>query len=72
LAQGLDVVSFLANSGVLPSKGEARKLVQAGGISINRKKIDQVDARIDTALLLHNEFILVQKGKKTYFLVQAN
>ena len=71
LTQGMDIVSFLASTGVLPSKGEARKLVQGSGISINRKKIDQVDARLDSTLLLHDEFILVQKGKKTYFLVQA-
>jgi tyrosyl-tRNA synthetase len=72
LAQGLDVVNFLTSTGILPSKGEARKLIQGGGISINRRKIDQIDALVDTGLLLHGEFILVQKGKKTYFLVQAH
>ena len=71
LEAGMDVVSFLASTGILASKGEARKLVQGGGISLNRRKIEQVDARIDVSMLLHNEFILVQKGKKTYFLVQA-
>ncbi len=71
LDNGIDVVSFLASTGILPSKGEARKLVQAGGISMNRQKIDQTDFRVDSRLLLHEEFILVQRGKKTYYLVQA-
>jgi len=71
LEQGIDVVSFLALVGVLPSKGEARKLVQAGGISINRRKIEEIDFRIDASLLLQGEFILIQRGKKTYYLVQA-
>lgn len=71
LENGIDVVSFLATTGILPSKGEARKLVQAGGISINRQKIDQTDIQINTRLLLHQEFILVQRGKKTYYLIQA-
>lgn len=71
LEKGIDVVSFLAITGILPSKGEARKMVQAGGISINRKKIEKIDYQIDDQLLLHNEFILVQRGKKTYYLIQA-
>ena len=71
LSNGLDVVSFLSTAGILPSKGEARKLVQAGGISINRRKIEDPQFSVNTHLLLHEEFILVQRGKKTYFLVQA-
>lgn len=71
LQQGLDLVSLLATTGILPSKGEARKLIQGGGISINRRKVDQIDTRIDSSFLLHETFILVQKGKKTYFLIQA-
>lgn len=71
LTGGLDVVSFLASTGILGSKGEARKLVQAGGISINRQKVENIDFQVSTAQLLHEEFILVQRGKKTYYLVQA-
>ena len=61
---GIDVVSFLAEAAILPSKGEARKLVLGGGMSINRKKVDNVQLAIDNTLLLHEKYILVQKGKK--------
>lgn len=71
LQQGIDVVSFLAETGILPSKGEARKLVQNGGISINRKKVDNPQLVLDNQLLLHKKYLLVQKGKKNYYLVKA-
>ena len=71
ISAGTDIVSFLAESGILASKGEARKLVQAGGVSINRKKVNAVDFKIESSLLLHSTYILVQKGKKNYYLVKA-
>lgn len=71
ISAGTDIVSFLAESGILTSKGEARKLVQAGGVSINRKKVNAVDFKIESSLLLHSTYILVQKGKKNYYLVKA-
>jgi tyrosyl-tRNA synthetase len=70
IATGIDVVSFLAETNILSSKGEARKLVQGGGISINRKKVDNVLLSVDNSFLLHNEYLLVQKGKKNYYLVK--
>ena len=69
---GIDVVSFLAESGIIASKGEARKLIQGGGISINRKKVEDVKLPIDASLLLHNKYILVGKGKKNYYLVAVS
>jgi tyrosyl-tRNA synthetase len=68
---GIDVVSFLAESNILPSKGEARKMIQNGGISINRKKIDSLQLTVDSSFLLHEKYLLVQKGKKNYYLVKA-
>jgi len=68
---GIDVVSFLAETNIFPSKGEARKTIQGGGVSINRKKIDNLQLAIDSSLLLHEKYLLVQKGKKNYFLVKA-
>ncbi|MFT3843569.1 MAG: hypothetical protein QM725_00805 [Lacibacter sp.] len=68
---GTDVVSFLAETTIFPSKGEARKTVQGGGVSINRKKIDAIDMKIDATLLLHGKYLLVQKGKKNYYLVKV-
>lgn len=70
--EGVDVVSFLAETGIFPSKGEARKMVQGGGVSINRKKAETVDMKIESSLLLHNKYLLVQKGKKNYYLVTVN
>ncbi len=71
ISAGIDVISFLAETKIFPSKGEARKLVQGGGVSINRKKIDTVQLTIDNSFLLHNKYILVQRGKKNYFLVEV-
>jgi tyrosyl-tRNA synthetase len=68
----VDVISFLAETTIFPSKGEARKTVQGGGVSINRKKVEDVQMKIDDSLLLHNQYILVQKGKKNYYLVKIS
>jgi tyrosyl-tRNA synthetase len=64
-----DIVSFLVETGICNSKGAARKLIEGGGISINRRKIDGTNEVIDQSLLLHKKYILVQRGKKNYFLV---
>jgi tyrosyl-tRNA synthetase len=64
-----DIVSFLVETGICNSKGSARKLVEGGGISINRKKLDGPHDVIDRNFLLHGKYILVQRGKKNYFLV---
>jgi tyrosyl-tRNA synthetase len=72
LSEGVDVVSFLAETGIFPSKGEARKMVQGGGVSINRKKAEGIEMKIESSLLLHNKYLLVQKGKKNYYLVSIS
>ncbi len=66
----LDLVTFLADTGVFPSKSEARKTVLAGGVSINKSKIENIEIKIDSKFLLNNKYILVQKGKKNYFLIK--
>ena len=71
IAAGIDVVSFLAETAIFPSKGEARKLVQGGGVSINRKKVEGIEMKVDSSMLLHNKYLLVQKGKKNYYLVKT-
>lgn len=68
---GIDIVSLLAETGIFPSKGEARKMVQSGGVSVNRKKVEDVQMIINQSLLLHDKYLLVQKGKKNYYLVKA-
>ena len=72
IAAGIDVVTFLAETKIFPSKGEARKTVQGGGVSINRKKIENIQQSIENNLLLHDRYLLVQKGKKSYYLVDCN
>ena len=72
IVAGIDVVTFLAETKIFPSKGEARKTVQGGGVSINRKKIENIQQSIENSLLLHDKYILVQKGKKSYYLVNCN
>lgn len=68
---GIDVISFLSDTNIFPSKGEARKMLQNGGVSINRKKVENMQQILDTTFLLHQKFMLVQKGKKQYYLVEA-
>ncbi|MBN8861812.1 MAG: tyrosine--tRNA ligase [Sphingobacteriales bacterium] len=71
LAESPDVVSFLAETGIFPSKGEARKTVQGGGVSINRHKIEAVQEIVSAQQLLHDKYILVQKGRRNYYLVEV-
>lgn len=72
LEAGLDVASFLADTSIFSSKGEAKKMIQGGGLSINKNKIDGLHLNVDNSLLLHDKYILVQKGKKNYYLVICN
>ena len=67
LDPGTDLISFLAEQQILPSKGEARKMLTAGGISINKEKV-AVDHLLQKEQLLNERYILIQKGKKDYFL----
>ena len=71
LEEGKDIVSFLAETTIFPSKGEARKMIQNGGVSINRIKVAGVDEVVNDKKLLHEKYLLVQKGKKNYYLVNA-
>jgi tyrosyl-tRNA synthetase len=71
LSAGKDIVSFLAETAIAPSKTEARKLVQGGGISINKLKVEGIEKMVDTSLFLNEKYILVQKGKKNYYLIIA-
>jgi len=71
LKHGIDVVSFLAESSIFSSKGEAKKMIQNGGISINRFKVDNLQLKVDEAMLLHNFYLLVQKGRNKFYLIKA-
>lgn len=72
LNAGVPVLDLLAvTTGVFPSKGEARKMIQGGGVSINKEKIADPNSTIAGEALLNGKYILVQKGKKNYFLLIA-
>lgn len=62
---------FTEKASVFPSKGELRKMVQSGGVSINKEKMSDQDYLITKSDLLNNKYLLVQKGKKNYFLLIA-
>lgn len=66
-----DITSFLAETSICASKGEARKMIQNNGISINRKKMSDPSALLEEGMLLHGKFLLVQKGKKNYYLIEV-
>jgi len=72
LQSGIPMVELLAGTGILASKSEARKLLQAGGIGINKEKVADTDALVSTSALLNQKYILVQKGKKNYYLLIAS
>ena len=71
LEAGYDIVSFLADTQIFPSKGEARKMWQSGGIGINKRKIGSDENLLKQSDLLQDKYLLVQKGKKNYYLVKA-
>jgi tyrosyl-tRNA synthetase len=68
---GVAVVDFLVETNIFASKGEARKMIQNGGLSINRKKVESTDLKIETSLLLYNKYLLLQKGRRNYYLVNV-
>jgi tyrosyl-tRNA synthetase len=69
LEQGIGLVDFLAEkTAVFPSKGEARRMLKDGGVLLNKEKVGE-DLVVTSSALLNNRYVLVQKGKKNYFLV---
>ncbi|MBS1778559.1 MAG: tyrosine--tRNA ligase [Bacteroidetes bacterium] len=70
--EGLDILNFLAESGIFPSKGEARKMVQNGGVSVNKEKVAGIDQKLTGAHLLNDKYMLVQRGKSNYTLAIFN
>jgi tyrosyl-tRNA synthetase len=72
LVEGVKAVDlFVDNAAVFASKGEMRKLVQGGGVSLNKEKLSTFDQVITTENLLDDKYLLVQRGKKNYYLIIA-
>jgi tyrosyl-tRNA synthetase len=70
--EGYDFISLLVDTAIFPSKGEARKMWQGGGLSVNKEKVGAEKTHIQTADLLQGKYLLIQKGKKQYYLVIAS
>ena len=72
LGAGVKAVDlFVENAPIFSSKGEMRKLVQGGGVSLNKEKLTAFDQMVSTNDLLDDKYLLVQRGKKNYYLVIA-
>ena len=69
LSDGLPIIQALVQSGFLASNGEARRALQENSISINKQK-QTIDSVLTEDDLLNNRFLLMQRGKKTYFLLE--
>nr|WP_294793351.1 tyrosine--tRNA ligase [uncultured Mucilaginibacter sp.] len=70
--QGINAVDLLAaQTAVFPSKGEAKKMIQGGGAAVNKVKIASPEFTYNVDALINNKFLVVQKGKKNYFLIIA-
>jgi len=72
LEAGINILDLLAvKAPVFPSKGEARRMIKGGGVSVNKTKITSSEETVFADALLNNKFILIQRGKKNYFLLEA-
>lgn len=72
LAIGINALDLLAERAeVFPSKGEAKKMIQGGGVSVNKQKLTDASRIFTTENLISNKFLVVQKGRKNYFLLMA-
>ena len=72
LAAGVKAADLCTEkAAIFASKGEMRKLVQSGGVSLNKEKLTAADVVIDSSALLDGKYLLVQRGKKNYYLVIA-
>jgi len=72
LGHPLNIIELLVTeTKIFPSKGEARRMIQGGGVSVNKKKVLNTEEKVFSKNLLDGTFILIQKGKKNYFLIKA-
>jgi tyrosyl-tRNA synthetase len=72
LETGIPILDLLAlKTDIFPSKGEARRMIQNNGLSLNQTKITDPDHTVTPDALLNNKFILIQKGKKNHYLLHT-
>jgi tyrosyl-tRNA synthetase len=72
LETGINAADLLAGkTAIFPSKGEAKKMIQGGGVAINKVKINTAEDIYQSDKLINNKYLVAQKGKKNYFLIIA-
>ncbi|ERJ60975.1 tyrosine--tRNA ligase [Sphingobacterium paucimobilis] len=72
LAEGVNILDILAvKASVFASKGEAKKMLTGGGVSLNKEKLNDIEQTITAEQLINGKYLVVQKGKKNYFLITA-
>lgn len=72
LEAGINILDLLAvKAPVFPSKGEARRMLQGGGVSLNKRKLANIGEIVTMGVVLIGQFILIQKGKKNYYLLRV-
>jgi tyrosyl-tRNA synthetase len=72
IEKGISITSLLAEiTNAFPSKGELRRTIQGGGLSLNKNKIEDAELLIKSEDLLNNKYLLFQKGKKNYFVINV-
>jgi tyrosyl-tRNA synthetase len=72
LDKGIDIVELLAaHSSVFPSKGETRRMIKGGGLSVNKERVGSTGLTVTADSLLNGKYILIQRGKKNYFILKA-
>jgi tyrosyl-tRNA synthetase len=72
LDNGINLIEFLSDkTQIFPSRGEAKKMIQGGGVSINKAKAEDINLSVSSGHLLKEKYMLVQKGKKNYYLIKA-
>jgi tyrosyl-tRNA synthetase len=69
--EGLPLVDVVVASGIAPSKGAARRLIESGGIYVNNRRNSDVQARIDLSDFIEGQYLVLRKGAKEYHLVRA-
>src|SRR6056297_101386 len=73
IEEGRDIFQLLCeDTDIFKSKGELRRLIKGNGLSINKEKFQNPEVQISSTFLINEKYILVQKGKKNYFLIRVN
>lgn len=72
IEKGIPIIDLLTEkTTIFPSKGEAKKMLQGGGVAVNKTKIENLESLINNQFLINNKYILVQKGKKNYYVIKV-